>query len=102
MSHTTPYILYYTVLFHTLLYTTHRHWQDSIRAVMAKKAIVVAEYDIAIRSPSYELRLPSVIALKQFRKNPEEAVPAMSRRKVFIRDGFKCQVSITFYPISPH
>lgn len=61
----------------------------------AGKAVVVSEYaNIVVRSVSCELRLPSVIALKQFRKNPIEAVPSMTRRKVFIRDGFRCQVSL--------
>lgn len=70
------------------------NWQDSVRAVFADKAVVVSEYPISIRSVSYEMKLPSVIALKQFRKNPIELSPGMTRKKVFIRDSFKCQVSI--------
>ena len=69
------------------------NWQDSVRAVFANKAVVVSEYPISIRSVSYEMKLPSVIALKQFRKSPTEVAPGMTRKKVFIRDGFKCQVS---------
>ena len=40
-------------------------WQDTVRAVLRGSANVVAEYeDFMIRSPSLQLNLPSVIALK--------------------------------------
>lgn len=69
------------------------HWQDAVRAIFSNKAIVVSEYkNIMIRSVSYQLRLPSVIALKHYQKTPSEGVPTMTRRKVFLRDNFKCQV----------
>lgn len=67
------------------------NWQDSLRAIFNGKAVVVAEYhDIVIRSVSTSINLPSVIALKTFHKKPN-GVPPMTRRYVFIRDGFKCQ-----------
>lgn len=69
------------------------NWQDSLRAIFNGKAVVVAEYhDIVIRSVSTSINLPSVIALKTFHKKPN-GVPPMTRRYVFIRDGFKCQVT---------
>ena len=41
-------------------------WQDAVKAVFLDRVIVVAEYDRRVRSPSLEIRLPSVIALKEF------------------------------------
>jgi hypothetical protein len=67
-------------------------WQDSLRAVFNGKAVVVSEYtNLLVRSVSCEFRLPSVIALKQYQKMPDKT-PQLSRRNVYIRDGFRCQV----------
>ena len=69
-------------------------WQDTLRAVFSRKAIVVSEYsDLIVRSVSCSFPLPSVIALTNYQKCPTK-IPVMSRRNVYIRDGFKCQVSI--------
>src|SRR5580693_5426752 len=38
-------------------------WQDAVHAVIAERISVVAEYDAVARSPSIEIRLPSVVAL---------------------------------------
>jgi hypothetical protein len=73
------------------------HWQDSVRAVFSNKAVVVSEYNVVIRSVSCEIRLPSVIALKHFHRTPKEDTPSITRRKIFIRDNFKCQV-LPFFP----
>lgn len=67
-------------------------WQDTLRAVFSGKAVVVSEYsDLIVRSVSCSFPLPSVIALKTYQKVPSSA-PVMSRRNLYIRDGFKCQV----------
>ena len=67
-------------------------WQDALRAVFNDKAVVVSEYsDLCVRSVSCSFRLPSVIALKRYH-HVINKVPPMSRRNVYIRDGFKCQV----------
>ena len=71
-------------------------WQDTLRAVFSGKAVVVSEYkDLLVRSVSCTFPLPSVIALKSYQKMPNQ-VPVMSRRNLYIRDGFKCQVHDTF------
>ena len=41
-------------------------WQDAVSALITDKISVVAEYDIVARSPSTEIRLPSVVALRQY------------------------------------
>ena len=64
-------------------------WQDSIKAVFLSRVNVVSEYDRLVRSPSQEMRLPSVIALKEF--IPMGRSPAFTRFNVFLRDSFSCQ-----------
>lgn len=67
-------------------------WQDTLRAVFSGKAVVVAEYsNLLVRSVSCSFKLPSVIALKEYHKKPSSS-PVMSKRYVFIRDNFRCQV----------
>ena len=41
-------------------------WQDSVKAIFRDSVIVVSEYERAVRSPSFELQLPSVLALKEY------------------------------------
>ena len=64
-------------------------WQDAVKAVFQERVNVVAEYDRRVRSPSIEIRLPSVIALKEF--VPPGRRPAFTRFNVFLRDSFSCQ-----------
>jgi 5-methylcytosine-specific restriction endonuclease McrA len=64
-------------------------WQDSIKAVFLDRVNVVSEYDVAVHSPSFELKLPSVISLKNF--VPINRSPAFTRFNVFLRDYFTCQ-----------
>jgi 5-methylcytosine-specific restriction endonuclease McrA len=64
-------------------------WQDSIKAVFLERVNVVSEYDRKVRSPNHEIRLPSVIALKEY--VPMARRPAFTRFNVFLRDRFACQ-----------
>ena len=43
-------------------------WQDSIKSVFLNRVTIVSNYKRKIRSPSFEMNLPSVIALKNFIK----------------------------------
>lgn len=75
-------------------------WQDSLRAVFAGKAVVVSEYaDLWVRSVSCSFRLPSVIALTKY-QNHVNKVPLMSRRNVYLRDGFRCQYCAMQLPVT--
>ncbi|MEO5375250.1 MAG: HNH endonuclease [Alphaproteobacteria bacterium] len=71
-------------------------WQDTVRAVVMDRVSVVSEYDTVIRSPTRELRLPSVIALKDYIQAARK--PAFTRFNVFLRDGFSCQYCGTRFP----
>jgi len=64
-------------------------WQDAVKAVFLRRVNVISEYDRLVRSPSHEMRLPSVIALKQY--IPIVCRPAFTRFNVFLRDRFTCQ-----------
>ena len=43
-------------------------WQDAIKAVFLDRVKIVSEYDLAVRSPSLSMQLPSVVSLKTFVK----------------------------------
>src|SRR6201988_5158903 len=64
-------------------------WQDAIKAVFLERVNIVAEYDRAVRSPSLEMKLPSIVSLKTFVKPTTQ--PAFTRFNVFLRDKFNCQ-----------
>ena len=64
-------------------------WQDSVKAVFLDRVNVLAEYDRVIHSPSWEMRLPSVISLKEY-VAPAKRL-AFTRFNVFLRDHFTCQ-----------
>src|SRR5438067_5494163 len=64
-------------------------WQDAVKAVFLDRVSVLNEYETEVRSPSMVMRLPSVIALKDY--IPAARRPAFTRFNVFLRDGFTCQ-----------
>ena len=64
-------------------------WQDAIKAVFMDRVNIVCEYDTVVRSPSFEMKLPSVVALKTYIAH--ERAPAFTRFNVFLRDRFSCQ-----------
>ena len=64
-------------------------WQDSIKSVFLDRVSIVSYYDRVIRSPSFSMKLPSVIALKSFVK--PQSNPNFTRFNVFLRDKFTCQ-----------
>ena len=64
-------------------------WQDTVKAVFLDRVNIVSEYDCAVHSPSFEMRLPSVVSLKIFVK--PALYPAFTRFNVFLRDRFTCQ-----------
>ena len=64
-------------------------WQDAIKAVFLDRVVIVSEYDTTVRSPSFEMRLPSVVCLKTYIQPTRN--PAFTRFNVFLRDRFTCQ-----------
>ena len=64
-------------------------WQDAVKSVFLNRVSIVSNYKRKIRSPSFEMKLPSVIALKNFIKPSTD--PNFTRFNVFLRDKFSCQ-----------
>ena len=64
-------------------------WQDTIKATVLKRVDILAEYDELVRSPSIEIRIPSVVVLKEYVKPQKNIV--FTRFNLFLRDGFSCQ-----------
>ncbi len=71
-------------------------WQDAVKAVFLDRVNIVSEYDRVVRSPSFEIRLPSVIALKEYITATRN--PAFTRFNVFLRDRFTCQYCGDHFP----
>jgi 5-methylcytosine-specific restriction endonuclease McrA len=63
-------------------------WQDAVKAVYLDRVSVLSEYDTEVHSPNHVIRLPSVIALKEY--IPSARRPAFTRFNVFLRDRFSC------------
>ena len=64
-------------------------WQEVIKAVFLDRVDVVSTYDQVVRSPSFEMKLPSVVSLKQY--VAQDRPPAFTRFNLFLRDAFSCQ-----------
>ena len=64
-------------------------WQTAIKAIFLDRVDVIATYDREVHSPSLDMKIPSVIALKQYVKPSE--FPAFTRFNLFLRDRFSCQ-----------
>ena len=64
-------------------------WQTAIKAVFLDKVDIIARYDRHVHSPSLDMALPSVIALRQYVRPSE--YPAFTRFNLFLRDRFACQ-----------
>ncbi len=64
-------------------------WQEAVKAVYLDRVTILAEYDAVVRSPSLEIRIPSVVVLKDYVK-PQKRV-AFTRFNLFLRDKFCCQ-----------
>ena len=71
-------------------------WQDAVKAVFLDRVNIVSQYDTVVRSPSFEMQLPSVIALKDY--VPQSRRPAFTRFNVFLRDRFTCQYCVDRFP----
>ncbi len=79
-------------------------WQEAIKAVWLERVNIVSEYEREIRSPSFCMRLPSVVSLKDYVQPAK--YPAFTRFNVFLRDRFQCQYcgskeDLTFDHVSP-
>jgi 5-methylcytosine-specific restriction endonuclease McrA len=64
-------------------------WQDAVAAVFLDRVTVVSSYERTVRSERVAMRLPSVIALRNY--VPVQRHPPLTRYNIYLRDGFTCQ-----------
>lgn len=79
-------------------------WQTAVKAVFLERVDIVSFYQREVRSPSAAMKLPSVIALKQYVRPSQ--FPAFTRFNLFLRDKFACQYcgdprDLTFDHVTP-
>src|SRR5271157_5584475 len=58
-------------------------WQEAVKAVFLERVNILSEYDRVVHSPGFQMRLPSVIALKKYIAPARR--PAFTRFNVFLR-----------------
>jgi len=64
-------------------------WQEAVKAAYLDRVDIIAQYDKVVRSPTTEIRIPSVVVLRDYVK-PQKRV-AFTRFNLFLRDEFSCQ-----------
>ena len=64
-------------------------WQEAVKAVFLQRVDIVSEYETEVRSPSFAMRLPSVVSLRDYVQPAR--YPAFTRFNLFLRDEFACQ-----------
>ena len=64
-------------------------WQTAIKAMFLDRVNIVENYEREVHSASLTMKIPSVIALKQYVRPSE--YPAFTRFNLFLRDHFSCQ-----------
>jgi 5-methylcytosine-specific restriction endonuclease McrA len=79
-------------------------WEEVVKAVFLDRVDVIDTYEQTVRSPSFEMRLPSVVSLKSY--VPQDRTPAFTRFNLFLRDAFTCQYcgardDLTFDHVTP-
>ena len=63
-------------------------WQEAVKNVFLDRVDIVSNYRETVRSPSMEMELPSVVALRDY--VAQNRAPAFTRYNVWLRDGFRC------------
>jgi 5-methylcytosine-specific restriction endonuclease McrA len=64
-------------------------WQEAVKAVFRESVIVISEYNRVVRSPSCEVKLPSVLVLRDY--VTAARTPPFTRFNVYLRDQWHCQ-----------
>lgn len=65
-------------------------WQEAVKVYFLGRVTILENYDDrVIRSPSFEMQIPSIIILNDYVKISKAV--RFSRYNLFLRDSFKCQ-----------
>ena len=65
-------------------------FQRAVKLIFAGKAEVVHGRDRVIASPTWELRMPSIIRMLYYIRRPMQKV-ALTKKNVLLRDDYTCQ-----------
>lgn len=68
-------------------------WMDAIKAIWLDRVVTVSEYEDFVPHPTFRIKFPSVIALKEYQPATREV--AFNRYNLWLRDGGICQYSGT-------
>ncbi|HEV2675856.1 MAG TPA: HNH endonuclease [Aliidongia sp.] len=63
--------------------------RDAVHALFRDRVAVVENWDAVFRSPTTEIAIPRVVALKQYA--PVSSEPKFCRRSILLRDRYRCQ-----------
>ena len=59
-------------------------WQEAVKAAFLDRVTIVAEYEEVARSPSLEIKLPSVVVLREYVKPARLAAPIRAASSVMV------------------
>jgi 5-methylcytosine-specific restriction endonuclease McrA len=65
-------------------------WERAITMYFSGKVTIIDSYEEELRSPSFTMRIPSVVKLQRS-PSPIKRSVKFSRMNLFTRDGFRCQ-----------
>ena len=65
-------------------------WEKAVGLVFSGKVLTLAEYEQRVSSPTYTMKVPSVIVFKN-NKRTRVKLARFSRKNVWVRDEGKCQ-----------
>ena len=63
-------------------------WQEAVKNVFLERVAVISHYKDVVHSPSFEMHVPSVVALRDYVH--QNRAPAFTRYNLWLRDEFKC------------
>ena len=66
-------------------------WQKAVKAVFLGRVNIVSQYEKHVRSPSFRMKLPSVVSLKAYVK--PALYPAFTRFNLFLRDRLPASIA---------
>lgn len=64
-------------------------WHEAVKAIFRGTVNVLSEYERVVRSPNEQMRLPSVLVLKDYVTINRK--PVFTRFNLFLRDKWSCQ-----------
>lgn len=64
-------------------------FERTLRNVLKDRILILAEYDVTLKSANFNYKPPSVVALKEYVNKPKRVV--FNRYNIFLRDNFCCQ-----------